>query len=556
MTDSEIQLYTYKQLQNIYTYVGEIIDTLPNKALDELLSGYGNDVERLIDEITKQTNYVINHNANKLNSESLGYLKELEYSMDQQLKKYSLNYFKATVLTNFEMGWRNLEWGNMIQLYPWSAYLAQRGSGKSYEFCFAAPLWRLYSYDPPQFLVKDTLDNKNRKWTVLVTNESKLVNIHISKITEEINNNPILKDKLNKNGGNLGKETVITDTGSRLDSRSFGSQSRGMHPGAFFIDDYLSRSALYSKDQREKFHEGFYGDILPATEPGGLMIVSGTPFHSADLYSDLKKDHRFKVFEYPGIFPDGRILAPDRFSFRNLMDLKKSLGSIVFSREILVMPVSEGSSLFPWEFLNKSFIGMEKVRLVNNIESYPIKLRRVVIGCDFAKSASIGADFTAYTVWGVDNNNIYYLLHIWRKRGASTNEQVNKIVELNHAFRPNKIVCESNGFQSMIAEMVRKRGLNNVEDFKTTAGNKKSDYEGLPSLSAFFERGEIKVPGSQDEETNNAVMQLLGEFNSIGYDEDKGTLESMGEHDDCCMSAWISLYHLIENKVSVNIYYV
>ena len=200
-TDSEIQLYTYKQLQNIYTYVGGIIDTLPDKALDELLSGYDNDVERLIDEITKQTNLVINHNANKLNSESLGYLKELEYSMDQQLKKYSLNYFKATVLTNFEMGWRNLEWGNMIQLYPWSAYLAQRGSGKSYEFCFAAPLWRLYSYDPPQFLVKDTLDNKNRKWTVLVTNESRLVNIHISKITEEINNNPILKDKLNKNGG-------------------------------------------------------------------------------------------------------------------------------------------------------------------------------------------------------------------------------------------------------------------------------------------------------------------------------------------------------------------
>ena len=127
MTDSEIQLYTYKQLQNIYTYVSEIIDTLPSKALDELLSGYDNDVEKLIDEITKQTNLVINHNSDKLNSESLGYLKELEYSMDQQLKKYSLNYFKATVLTNFEMGWRNLEWGNMIQLYPWSAYLAQRG---------------------------------------------------------------------------------------------------------------------------------------------------------------------------------------------------------------------------------------------------------------------------------------------------------------------------------------------------------------------------------------------------------------------------------------------
>ena len=556
VSDKDVQLFTYKQLQNIYSYVGEIIDTLPPKALDELLSGYENDVEKLIDEITRQTNLVINHNANKLNSESLGYLKELEYSMDQQLKKYSLNYFKATVLTNFEMGWRNLEWGNMIQLYPWSAYLAQRGSGKSFDFCFATPLWRLYSYDPPQFLTKDTRDNRNRKETALITNESRLGILHINKITEEIRNNPILKDKLNSKNSSLGKESITTDTGSILHLRSFGSMIRGLHVGYAGTDDFLNKSALYSKDQRDKFKEVFYAEIKNIVEPGGYNIVSGTPFHELDLYGDLKKDPMFRVFEYPGIFPNGTLLAPDRFTFKYLMDMKKSLGSVVFAREILVTPVSDGSSLFPWEFLNKSLIGMENIRLVNNIESFPIKLKRVVIGCDFAKSASIGADYTVYTVWGVDSNNIYYLLHIWRKRGASTNEQVNKIVELNHAFRPNKIVCESNGFQSMIAEMARKRGLNNVEDFKTTASNKKSDYEGLPSLSAFFERGEIKVPGSQEEETQNAIMQLLGEFNSIGYNEDRGTLESLGQHDDGVMSSFIALYYLIENKVNANIYFV
>lgn len=554
-TDKDIQAFTYKQLQNIYGYVAEIIDSLPSKALDELLSGYQNDTDKLIEEMTRQTNFVINHNASQINSESIGYLNELEHAMDAQLRKFSLNYFTATVLTDFNVGWRNLEWGNMIQLYPWSAYLAQRSSGKSYQFCFAAPLWRLYTYDLPQFLAKDTTDNKNRKWTILITNESRLVNIHVGKITEEINNNPILRDKLNRKGGVLPKEMIITDTGSRLDTRSFGSQTRGTHPGAIFVDDYLSRSALYSKDQRDKFHEGFYGDILPAVEQEGLLIVSGTPFHATDLYADLKRDKKFKVFEYPGIFPDGRILAPDRFSFNALMDLKRSLGSVVFAREILVMPMSDDSSLFPWEFLNKSLIGMENVRLVNNIESFPIKLKKVVVGCDFAKSATIGADFTVYTVWGVDYNNVYYLLHIWRKKGASMNEQVNKMIELDHAFRPNKIVCESNGFQSLIAEQARKRGLKNVEDFKTTASNKKSDYDGLPSLSAFFERGEIKVPGSAEEETHNAIMQLLGEFNSIGYDEDKGTLASIGQHDDTVMSSFIALYYLIENKITPAIFY-
>lgn len=1348
--DEDIQLFTYKQLHNIYDYVQEIIDSLPDKALEELTSGYGNDLNNLIDELTRQTHYVINHNSSKINSENLGYLSNLEAAFDNQLKKFSLNYFAATVPTNFESSWRTLEWGNMLQLYPWSGYLCQRGSGKcfapdtevvmnngrlkkikdivvgdklmgidstprtvlslhsgedemyevqqantedyivnsehilhykrgeltrelnkknkvrytlydskshieelptkefhkktnyykshsfgyrvngwelpekkvkiepyflglwlgdgtsvnscvtnidrevidyiyeysdrlgglfevskrgityrlklkrrgrgilnpiiewmkeydilgnknipndylfnsrqqrlellaglidsdgttssnktsysitqkdknlleqiqrlcwslgfranlkkrrkklkyknneiytsydlhfsgdvwdipckinrkkikrfdrvqdsqksrlntkkvgvgryngfecdgdhlfllkdgtvvhnSYFFCYIVPLWRLYTYDPPHLMIgRETRDNRNRKETAIITNESRLGSLHIGKITEEIQVNDILKQKLNSSNKALGKEGIVTDTGSMLHLRSFGSQTRGLHIGMALIDDFLSRSALYSKEQRDKFHEVFYAEIMNIVEPEGHLIVSGcvspttivltncglrqigdlcpenyrqekkkipftksimgkdklnstshywcngvsnnykittrfgynlegsdihpilimdedglmkwkktpelkkedyvclrlnagfgnskgvkienfkhnkrsrnkikideylnkdwcyflglwiadgsfdksksgftitkqnnrirefvlsgfngtqfkvrkndeikmdfssvelktlfdivgcdiktakyktipkkifesneidikyflqglfdgdgcfyvnkkgepqinlssiskdlisqvqvvllhfgicssvynrgisiskkvigkndlyalnitgcdvklfmdkigfrfsnkeknfkevveersdyrkipyqstifkkirkekkrvkrgelkgklqsqaiynklsskkvlkeslqffidngasgeytdiakknilndyiflpirniektkgytvdfiipedhtflsngivshnTPFHSNDLYGDLKEDHRFKVFEYPGIFPDGKLLAPDRFTFQHLMDLKKSLGSIVFSREILVTPMSDGASIFPWEFLNKSFIGMENVRLVSNIQSFPIKLEKVVVGCDFAKSASVGADYTYYTVWGRDKNNTYYLLHIWRKKGASTNEQISKMVELDHAFRPNKIVCESNGFQSMIAEMARQRGLKNIEDFKTTAGNKKSEYEGLPSLSAFFERGEIKVPGHQEEYTKNAVMQLLGEFNSIGYDSDKGTLESIGEHDDGCMSSWIALYYLIENKVSGQIYYV
>jgi len=554
--DTEIQTFTYKQLQNIYQYVDGIIDSLPDKALSELTAAYENDMNALIDEITRQTHAVVHHNASKINSESFSYTREVEYAMDKQLKKYSLNYFAATVPTNFEVGWRTLEWGNMLQLYPWSGYLCQRGSGKSFFFCYVVPLWRLYTYDPPQYLHINDRDNINRKETAMITNESRLGGLHIGKITEEIRNNDILRSKLNSSGKGLGKEAIVTDTGSMLHLRSFGSMIRGLHVGMSLTDDFLNKSSLYSSEQRAKFHEVFYAEIMPIVEPGGYNIVSGTPFHVDDLYGDLKKDHRFYVFEYPGIFPDGRLLAPDRFSFRHLMDIKRTMGSILFSREMLVAPVSDGSSLFPCEFLNKSLEGMENIRLVNNIESFPIKMKKVIVGCDFAKSATIGADFTVYTVWGVDSNDVYYLMHVWRKRGASINEQVNKMVELDHSFRPNKIVCESNGFQSLIADAVRKRGLKNIEDFKTVAGNKKSDYEGLPSLSAFFERGEIKVPGSQEESTNDMVMQVLSEFNNIGYNEDKGTLEATSDKDDCVMSSWIALYYLIEKKVSPNIYYV
>ena len=59
---------------------------------------------------------------------------------------------------------------------------------------------------------------------------------------------------------------------------------------------------------------------------------------------------------------------------------------------------------------------MENISYVENVDQFPIKMRRVVVGCDFAVSGDVGSDYTVYTVWGVDNNGVYYLMHIWRKK--------------------------------------------------------------------------------------------------------------------------------------------
>lgn len=541
-------LLTTKQLQNSFRYVDELISNLPDNALRELMSGYDNDINRLFTSLVIQTYEVLSQGRVEIDTESLGYLTHFEKAFDEQLKIASYNYFKTTTLTNFNQNWRNLEWGNMVQLYPYSAYLCQRGSGKSYEFCYAFPLWRLYTYSRPSILSTDNVDNRNRKETMIITNESSLGKNHISKIVEEIKYNPILDEKLNASGkAELGKEGVVTETGSLLKLRTYGSSGiRGNHVGSTIVDDFLDKSALYSKDQRDKFREVFYAEIVNIVEPGGYLLVSGTPFHEKDLYGELKQDSKFTVFEYPGIFPDGRILAPDRFTFEYIMQLKESLGSIVFSREILVSPISDKSSLFPYEYLNRSLIGMENIDYVDNIESYPFKMKRVAIGADFAISGSIGADFTVYTVWGVDHADNYHLMHIWRKQGASHNEMISKLISLDQRFKPNVISPESNGFQKILSDMAKERGLKNIEPF-TTTGNKKDLYSGLPSLSAMFERGQIKIP-SKSGPTLDQTNWLLGEFNSITFDEQKSTLASSSEHDDGPMSSWLGINKLRESK--------
>lgn len=539
----------------IDNYVKEIISNLPPKAIQELMSGYGNDLDKLLGEMRRQT-AIVTHMDRTLDIEKLEYLSAVEQSMDLSLRKQSYNYFKTVCLPTFRQGWRNLEWGNIVQLYPYSGILASRGSGKSFEGCFAFILWRLYSYDRPSTFLRESVDNRNRKETCMITNNETLGKKHISMIISEINQNDILREKLNPNmKAKLAATSITTETDSILHLRSKDSMIRGLHVGAAVCDDLPDESALYSQEQREKLHEVFYGSITPIVEPFGYLCVFGTPYNSGDLYGDLKSDARFKVFEYPAIFPDGQLLAPDRLTFSRLTEERQSLGTLVFNREYLVVPVADTSTIFPYEFLKRSIHGMEHISFTNDIESYPIKLVRVVVGCDFAISGNVGADYTVYTVWGIDSNNLIYLINLYREQGASHDLQVNRLIEFNARYKPNKLVCESNGFQRILAGMAKERGLINIEEFITTEGNKKDLKLGLPSLSALFESGRLRVPYG-DENTRKLVDIMFGEFNSIAFNSKKGTLESVCGHDDTCMSSFMAIQDLRENKMVVTIDYI
>lgn len=678
---------SYKQLDSVFDTSFSIIEALPQQALNALLDGYGGDIDALLSEVFRQTNNVLNLNKT-LETERLNYVDQLEQSMDDVLKIQSYNYFKTTMLPNFRQGWRNLEWGNMIQLYPNSSYLAARSHGKcfirgtrvlmadftvkavenivpgdevmgmdftprkvlsrhsgasqmyrvaqengepyavngdhilclwddvkheyreievnrfltlknrdnryfgyrvfsyekpflersrikvepigrdiyygfscdgdhkfqledgtvvhnSYEFCFAFPLWRLYSYRRPNFMKPSTPDNRNRQETCMITNTETLGREHMDKIVEEIMVNEALKAVINPEGkAALGAKSIQGENGTKLHLRGKDGFIRGLHVGAAVSDDLPDESSIYSLEQRQKLEDLFKGSITPIVEPYGYNIVDGTPYQADDLYAMLKKDKKFKVFEYPAIFPNGRLLAPDRFTFDKLMQERESAGSLVFSREYLVVPISDDSTIFPWEFLKRSIIGMENVRLVDNIESYPVKLKRVVCGCDFAESGTVGADFTVYTVWGKGVDDNYYLLYIYRAKGLSHNEQVMKICQIDQQFRPNEIVVEDNGFQKILADMAKQRGLRNIIPFTTTAGNKKDLRTGWPSLAALFERGALRCPYHPD--TRDRVDTMFGEFNSIAFRSDRGTLESISGHDDIVSSSFMAINRLRE----------
>lgn len=691
-------ILTNNQLTYLYNAVDNIIERLPERALNQLLEGYGNDVDTMLREMVHQSEKAL-YLGRTLDSESLSYVDNVKASMDNTLKILSLNYFITTMLPKFRLGWRNIEWGNLTQLYPWSCYLCARASGKcmsadtlvvmydgalkkiqdievgdkvmgvdstprtvlqlhkgvapmykvrqskgmtyevneghllccyyngyfidvevdavcrqqkdirklflgykvknigkgtpefdysslkiepigegeyygfacdgdhkflledgtvvhnSYQWSYAFILWRLWSYTRPTAYRQDTVDNANRKETCYITNTFTLAKVQIAKVTEEIEANDLIKEKLNPyNKASIGETAIKTETGSTLHVRGKDSMIRGLHVGACLCDDMPDESSLYSDEQREKLKELLKGTIEPIVEPYGYFLVTGTPYSSApnELYQILKADKRFYCFEYPILFPDGRPLAPDRYTFEQILAKKEELGTIVFNREYLVVPIRDTSTIFPYEYLMRSVIGMETIRFASSIDDFPFKLTRVHIGVDFAVSGNIGADYTVYSVWGKDAMDNYYLLYYYRKRGMSHNEQVDKIVQLDRLFHPNKIRCEANGFQSILSGLAKERGLKNIEPFTTTEGNKKDLYTGLPSLSAMFERGQIKCPYAIGE-TRQAVDLMFGEFSSITFRSDNGKLEAASGHDDVVMANFLAINSLREDDKEVQV---
>lgn len=547
-------LLSVNQVNYIQSTVDKIIDDLPPKALREILEGYDNDIDRMLKEILNQVERTI-YLGRTLDSESLNYIENVKASMDNTLKIRSLNYFILTMLPSFRLGWRNIEWGNLTQLFPWSCYLCGRGSGKSFFWSYAFILWRLWSYNRPVPWRQNTIDNQNRKETCYITSTMTLAKVQIKKVREEIETNDLIAEKLNPNGkASIGETGITTETGSTLHIRGRDGFIRGLHVGACLCDDMPDESSLYSDEQREKLKDLLKGTIEPIVEPYGYFVICGTPYSSApnELYQVLKADKRFYCFEYPIIFPDGRPLAPDRYTFDQILAKKEELGTIVFNREYLVVPISDSSTIFPYEYLMRSIIGMENVRFATSIDDFPIKLQRVHVGVDFAVSGNIGADYTVYSVWGIDSMKNYYLLYYYRKRGMSHNEQVDKLVQLDRLFRPNKMICESNGFQSILSSLAKERGLENVETFTTTEGNKKDLYTGLPSLSAMFERGQLKCPYAPGE-TKQAVDIMFGEFSSITFKSDNGKLEAGSGHDDICMSSFMCINSLRESEQEIQI---
>lgn len=527
--------------------VDEIIDGMDDKGILELMQGSGGDLDWVLDNLMKDT-YQVMYTGDPNIDFAPKYTDRLSQSIEETLRTRNLTYFITSVMPDFQLSWHHLEWGDLVHRYNKLCINAARDHGKSYYFSNAYCAWKLYSYAKPKssvFSARPTKSNSNRGYLFSFSLQQSVDLMEILKGT--IESNDILKDRLypdSRNSGAWASTNIVCRNGARLTCKGFGSSVRGAHPYWIVVDDGLKDNVIYSALQRQKSIDYFHAVIMNMLVPGGQIIVVGTPFHASDLYGDLRSKSIFAtknkkgwfVIEYPAIFPDGRILWPQRWSFFDLMDKKATQGNIIFSRENLCRPITNEASIFPLKVLERSLVRMENYTLVRNRDDFPIKFNKVVTGCDFAISANVGSDYTVFTTWGVDDETgERWLLNFYRDRGKTFHEQMQVLKGINARFRPDSMVMEQNTFQQIFVQESDKQGLPVIGH---TTGIDKYDLKtGWPGLAIDFERGKIHIP-TGDKYSQDVKDLIFSDLGSVAF-TDKG-LESVGEHDDISSSFWLA----------------
>lgn len=518
--------------------VDEIIEGMDERALNEMMSGDIHDVDTIFDALMEDT-YRIMYTGDVSIDFKPRYEENVSAVVEDTLRCANLTYFITSVIPDFQLSWHHLEWGELVHQHKKLCINAARDHGKSFYFSNAYAAWQLYRYKKPsttRYSKRPTAASSNRGFLFSFSLQQSVDLLEILKGT--IEENEILKERLfpQSTANNWSATNIVCRNGARLTGKGFGSSVRGAHPYWIIVDDGLKDNVIYSSLQRNKSTDYFHSVIMNMLVPGGQIIVVGTPFHAEDLYGDLKTKNGWFVIEYPAIFPDGRILWPQRWSFKDLMDKKETQGSIIFSRENLCRPITNESSIFPMEILTRSLLRMENYTLVDSREEFPIKFSKVVVGCDFAISANVAADYVVFSVWGIDElTDERWLLHLYREKGVKFFEQMNVLRRINSRFRPDLIVAENNTFQQIFVEAADTEGMPIIGH---TTGIDKYDLKtGWPHLSTLFERGKMHIPigNVYSQQVKDLIFQDLG---SVAFTE-KG-LESVGSHDDISSSFWLA----------------
>jgi len=437
----------------------------------------------------------------------------------------SFEYFCKIVLKQ-KLGQMHREWIEAA-LNPDKhlCIMSARGHFKTTILSIAFPLWIMMRERDPKMIVilSATLEQS-----------TEIMNL----LKRQIEENPTLRETLypeNVHDTKWSETQIRTKNAHRVLCLPFGDTVRGKHPDYCICDDVLKGEVATDIESAKRV---FYGVVFPIVQAHkGKIIVVGTPISYTDLLADLSTKENFTFMKYPAVIfnDDGtwnRPQFPEHFDLKQLLQVKETMPSHLWSREYLCNPASEDTALFPPEVLNRATEQYIKVKMDYASEEVKGKARRV-IGCDIAVSTGARADWSVFSVLDVFEGYPILMVDQVRKH-LTAEENVNEIRRLYNFYQPNRILVEKTGVGWGVSEACMNDSImkNVALDFDTKMASKERI---LSRLEVTMRNGSIALP------KNDILLSELGQFAYKKMKDGRMAYQSLGEHDDCVMSLAIAL---------------
>ena len=258
-------------------------------------------------------------------------------------------------------------------------------------------------------------------------------------------------------------------------------------------EDYASSEAL-----RARLRTWFKKELVERLEPDGRLIVVGTRWHFADLYSELLKDESYEKLIYPALDEENNPLWPDRWPLEVLAARRQEIGPIMWSAQYLCNPtpieggVLKGEWLHYWHPTNE-----DPAKRIYKLP--PREKLQIFQGWDLAISEDPTADWTVGLTLGIAQDGASYVLDYYRGH-IDFPAQVSQVEAQAAAWKPEKIAIESNAYQRALPQWL-KRGLLPVVQVKQT----KEKIARITGLAPYFENGTIRI----EKEHEDLIMEYL-----------------------------------------------
>ena len=330
---------------------------------------------------------------------------------------------------------------------------------------------------------------RERRFALIISDTETQAVLFLQDLKKEIcDNEDLIKLFRIRRDVNTGKVLLVKDSESdfivecddghqfRLMAKGSEQKVRGLkwgskRPDLIVCDDLENDEIVLNKDRREKFRKWFYGALLPSRSDNGIVRVVGTILHMDSLLERLMPETQlaavrkpkalirdelkeytsyklpWKSVKYRAHNPDfSALLWADRRDKEWLLSERAKYIDMglpeIYSQEYLNVPIDESTSYFR----RVDFTGMK--------EDDKAKTKKYYITADLAISENERADYSVFTVGGIDSDGILHVVHSIRER-LDGKEIVEIIMQLQKRYNPEAFGIEEGQISKSLGPFLR-----------------------------------------------------------------------------------------------------